>query len=76
MKSIKAAELRGMGPEQLGHSLKEEIKNLFHLRFQSATDRLETPSEIMKSRRKIARILTVQRQIELDKAGASAKEKV
>jgi large subunit ribosomal protein L29 len=76
MKTIKAAELRGMGAEQLGLSLKEEIKNLFHLRFQSATDRLETPSEIKKSRRKIARILTVQRQIELEKAGASAKEKV
>ncbi len=73
---MKASELRGMGDEQLSLSLKDEIKNLFHLRFQSATDRLETPSEIMKSRRKIARILTIQRQHELAKAGAAAKEKV
>lgn len=76
MKTVKAEELRGMGPEQLSLSLKDEIKNLFHLRFQSATDRLETPSEILKSRRKIARILTVQREQELAKAGAAAKEKV
>jgi large subunit ribosomal protein L29 len=73
---MKAAELRGMGDEQLSLSLTDEIKNLFHLRFQSATDRLETPSEILKSRRKIARILTIQRQHELAKEGAAAKEKV
>ena len=28
----------------------------FHLRFQSATERLETPSEIRKAKREIARI--------------------
>jgi large subunit ribosomal protein L29 len=39
--------------------LKELEKNLFHLRFQSATDRLETPSEIRKAKRDIARIMTV-----------------
>lgn len=72
---MKASELRGMGDEQLALSLKEEVKNLFHLRFQSATDRLETPSELKKSKRKIARILTVQREIELAKAGKVAKEK-
>jgi large subunit ribosomal protein L29 len=73
---MKASELRGMGDEQLSMSLKDEVKNLFHLRFQSATDRLETPSEIKKSRRTIARILTVLRQHELAKASATAKEKI
>jgi len=73
---MKASELRGMGDEQLSLSLKDEIKNLFHLRFQSATDRLETPSEIKKSRRTIARILTIQRQHELARANETAKEKV
>ena len=73
---MKPTELRGMGDEQLALSLKEEIKNLFHLRFQSATDRLETPSEIKKSRRTIARILTIQRQHEMAKATVAAKEKV
>ena len=38
-----------MSDEQLDLTLKDTIKNLFHLRFQSATDRLETPSEIRKA---------------------------
>ena len=59
---MKSAELRGMGPEQLELTLKEVVKNLFHLRFQSATERLETPSEIRKAKRDVARIKTIQRE--------------
>ena len=40
--------MRAMSDEQLDLTLKDTIKNLFHLRFQSATDRLETPSEIQQ----------------------------
>jgi large subunit ribosomal protein L29 len=64
-KPIKAAEYRGMSDEQLSLTLRDVEKNLFQLRFQSATDRLETPSELRKARRDIARIKTVQRQREL-----------
>jgi large subunit ribosomal protein L29 len=35
------------------------------LRFQSATERLETPSQIRKAKRDIARIKTIQREREL-----------
>ena len=56
----KLAEYRGANAEQLQLSLREMEKNLFHLRFQSATDRLETPSEMRKAKRDIARILTIQ----------------
>jgi len=62
---MKTEELRGMTAEQLELTLKEEVKNLFHLRVQSATERLETPSEIRKAKRQIARIKTLQRQREL-----------
>ncbi|HEV3083466.1 MAG TPA: 50S ribosomal protein L29 [Gemmataceae bacterium] len=62
---MKTEEYRGMSDEQLGLSLKEEIKNLFHLRVQSATERLETPSEIKKARKQIARIKTILREREL-----------
>lgn len=62
---MKPAELRGMSEEQLELTLRDLEKNLFHLRFQASTDRLETPSEIMKARRDIARILTIQREREL-----------
>ena len=61
----KLVEYRGMSTEQLQLSLREQEKNLFHLRFQSATDRLETPSEIRKAKREIARVLTIQREREL-----------
>jgi large subunit ribosomal protein L29 len=72
---MKSGEYRGMSDEQLALTLREELKNLFHLRFQSATERLETPSEIRKSKREIARIKTIQRERELAAAKpAGAKE--
>ncbi len=64
---MKANELVGMSDEQLAITLRDTEKHLFQLRFQSATDRLETPSEIRKARKDIARIRTVQRQRELAK---------
>lgn len=71
---MKTAEYRGMSDEQLDLTLKELTKNLFHLRFQSATERLETPSEIKKAKQEIARIKTLQRERQLaaqkSKAGA------
>ncbi len=73
---MKAADLRGMSDEQLAVTLKETEKHLFQLRFQSATDRLETPSEIVKARKDIARIKTVQRQRELAKVVAATDEQL
>jgi large subunit ribosomal protein L29 len=61
----KTHEYRGMSEEQLELTRKEIVKHLFHLRFQSATDRLETPSEIRKAKRELARILTIQRERQL-----------
>jgi large subunit ribosomal protein L29 len=67
---MKTEELRGMSDEQLDLTLKEEVKNLFHMRVQSATERLETPSQIMKAKRNVARIKTIQRERQLQKAKA------
>ena len=55
-----ASELRDMSDEQLELSLKDAADNLFHLRIQSQTERLDTPSELRKQRRLIARIKTIQ----------------
>ena len=60
----KPAELRAMSDEQLGLTLKDTVKHLFQLRFQSATERLETPSEIQKAKKEVARIKTIQRERE------------
>ncbi len=72
---MKPAEYRGMSDEHLELTRREVVKNLFHLRFQSATERLETPSEIQKAKRELARIMTIQRERQLaaQKSG-TAKE--
>jgi large subunit ribosomal protein L29 len=59
---MKSSEYRGMNDEQLELALKDVVKNLFHLRFQSATDRLETPSELVKAKKEVARIKTIMRE--------------
>jgi len=71
---MKPEEYRGMSDDQLELARKDVIKNIFHLRFQSATDRLETPSEIKKAKRELARILTIKRERELVKEREVAKK--
>lgn len=58
-------ELREMSDEHLVATAKEAAQTLFRLRFQSQSERLNTPSEIRKNRRLIARIKTIQREREL-----------
>lgn len=58
----KASDLREMSDEQLGLTLKEAAENLFRLRIQSQTERLDAPSELRKNRRTIARVKTIQTQ--------------
>ena len=61
----KPAQLREMSTEQLTFQMQEEQKKLFELRFQSATEKLDAPSNLRKFRREIARIKTILRQREL-----------
>ena len=56
----KANHLREMSGEQLQFSLLEAQKELFRLRFQAATEKLDAPSSLRKLRREIARIYTIQ----------------
>ena len=58
----KATHLREMSPEQLEFSLTEAKKELFRLRFQAATEKLDAPSNLTKLRREIARIYTIQQE--------------
>ncbi len=61
---MKAAELRDMSDEQLALTLKEACENLFRLRIQSQTERLDAPSELRRHRRLVARIKTLKRERE------------
>ncbi len=65
----KAAELREMSEEQLALTLKEAREQLFRRRLQAQTERLDSPSELLKARRLIARIQTIQNE----RAQAAAK---
>jgi large subunit ribosomal protein L29 len=58
----KATELREMSGEHLALTLKDTKSNLFHLRLQAQTERLDAPSELRKQRRLIARIKTIQNE--------------
>jgi large subunit ribosomal protein L29 len=58
----KLDELRDMSDEQLGLTLKEAAENLFRLKIQSQTERLDAPSELRRNRKLIARIKTLQTQ--------------
>lgn len=68
---MKASELREMSDEQLTLTLKETTENLFRLKIKAQTEKLETPTELMKHRRLTARISTVLRQRELAKAATA-----
>ncbi len=69
----KPDELREMSDDQLVHELRETQQELFRLRFQAATERLDAPSNLKKLRRDIARIKTIQQ--ERVPAGSAAAEK-
>jgi len=62
MPAMKTSELREMSDEQLDLTLKETEHNLFRLRMQAQTERLDAPSELRRHRRMIAQIKTIQTQ--------------
>jgi large subunit ribosomal protein L29 len=71
----KPAELREQSDEQLELLLKEVQTNMFRLHLQRETERLEAPSEIVKVKREIARIKTILRQREIERASSALAAK-
>jgi large subunit ribosomal protein L29 len=59
---MKAKELREMSDEQLQLTAVDASENLFRLRVQSQTERMNVPSQIRLNRRLIARVRTLQTQ--------------
>lgn len=58
----KASEFREMSDDQLQAELTSSQKELFRLRFQAATEKLDAPSNLKKLRRSMARIKTIQHE--------------
>ena len=62
---MKAQELRELSAAELDAKLLELKDELFKLRFQQAVNQLENPTRIKAVKKAIARIKTIQRDVEL-----------
>ena len=62
---MKASEIRKLSAAEMDEKLAELKKELFNLRFQQAVNQLDNPMRISAVKKDIARIKTVQRDIEL-----------
>ena len=62
---MKASEIRKLSAKELDAKLLELKDELFKLRFQQAVNQLDNPTRINAVKKDIARIKTVQRDIEL-----------
>ena len=67
---MKAKEFRELTEVELQDKLKNLKEELFHLRFQNAVNQLENPMRIKAVKKDIARIKTVQRQLQLEGANS------
>ena len=56
---MKASDHRGKTPDELKDALLNLKKEQFNLRFQRATQQLESPARVRLVRREIARIKTI-----------------
>ena len=59
---MKAEELRELTVEELVQKEQELKRKLFNLRFQKATGELDNMAELAKTRKDIARAMTVARE--------------
>ena len=63
-------KMREMTDAELAAELEKMQKELFNLRFQHVTGQLENPVQMREVRKNIARVKTIMREKELDKAQA------
>ncbi len=59
---MKASELREMTREELREKETELAQQLFTLRLQKTTGQIESPANVSRARRDLARVLTVLRE--------------
>lgn len=62
---MRPEEVRALGPEDLKKALGEAHRELFNLRFRQATRQLVNNRELVKVKKNIARLLTIQREREM-----------
>ncbi len=62
---MRAAEIRDMSHEEILRKETDLREELFNLRFQHGTGQLENPNKIKQTKRDLARVKTVLREIQL-----------
>ena len=67
---MKIEKMREMTDIELAAELEKMKKELFNLRFQHVTGQLENPVKMREVKRNIARVKTIIREKELEKANA------
>ena len=59
---MKATEIRELTPEELKQKEQELRRKLLNLRFQKETGELDNTAELLKTRKDIARVMSVSRE--------------
>lgn len=70
---IDVKELSHLTVGELADKEKQLKQELFNFRFQMGTGRLENPMQIRKTKRDIARVKTVRRQLARTQEGSAPK---
>jgi len=70
---MKAQEIRELSDKELDEKLSDSEEELFNLKFQLATGKIQNPGSIVHLRRDIARLKTIQteRKRTQEKAGST-----
>ena len=60
---MKPSEVRELSEKERGEKIRDYEEELFNLRFQMATGKIENPGRIRIIRRDVARLKTIQKEL-------------
>ena len=70
---MKASEIRDLSVEELREKEREAKQELFNLRFQKATGQLANTAIISKTKKDLARVKTVLREVSMQEQSDNAR---
>lgn len=62
---MKPSEIREMSTDEMRQKLQDAKQELFNLRFQHEVGQLENPKKLVQTKRDIARMQTILREVEI-----------
>ena len=63
---MKASEIRDLNPDEMHQRVSDLKEELFNLRFQHGIGQLENPQRMKQTKRDIARLKTILREVTLN----------